>query len=357
MPSAITDSGIAHFINAILPELVSVDDGLARAIGINEIRSADIKSSQLKAIERYLDLSRQHYQAIAKVGTDATALSNEVVAASSSAKTSLQSAEADSRKIRDLRASALRLSNGTKTSPALSAILKESQEALGQIKLALSGANESAGAIGSLKEEIERHETAASKAVSGLDEQNAKARDILNNATQAGLAGAYKLEREKLARQQFWYALTFYGIIAAIILYAAVFIVPIASEVIINHRADESTSIGDSALLLFVRILIVLPAFWALIFTNKRFVYLETLQMDYAAKAVTALAYTGYRDEMGDDITLSAKLRGGLVERFIEHPSRLLVAGQEPDISYDGDSPTNGTSKSREPSDSLNQDE
>ena len=46
--------------------------------------------------------------------------------------------------------------------------------------------------------------------------------------------------------------------------------------------------------------------------------------MDYAAKATTALAYFGYRDEMDEDANLSAKLKDGLIARFIEHPSRLL---------------------------------
>lgn len=46
--------------------------------------------------------------------------------------------------------------------------------------------------------------------------------------------------------------------------------------------------------------------------------------MDYAAKAATALAYSGYREEMEEDPSLSSKLKNGLVVRFVEHPERLL---------------------------------
>jgi hypothetical protein len=61
--------------------------------------------------------------------------------------------------------------------------------------------------------------------------------------------------------------------------------------------------------------------------------------MDYAAKANTALAYTGYRDELNNDPALSSKLRDGLVVRFLEHPERLLsrsAGSEEVDLSPNG---------------------
>lgn len=323
MPSAINDSGMIHFINSVLPELVSVDESLSRAIGINEIRAADIKSSQLKAIERYVDWAKQAYGTISSHRSDSMTNAKVVEANLSGTNAQLLEAQANSRKIQELRATALRLSNGTKNSPALSSILKDAQAKLTDIEAARESADNAAQAAKELRAELERRQIDANDAVDSLQEQGKKARDILNNATQAGLAGAYKIERDQLARQQLWYAIVFYGIISLVIAYAAFFIVPIASQIIVIGD-DKSEPIAESALLLFVRILIVLPAFWALIFTNKRFVYIETLQMDYAAKAVTALAYSGYRDEMGDDVALSNRLRGGLVDRFIEHPSRLL---------------------------------
>ncbi len=86
----------------------------------------------------------------------------------------------------------------------------------------------------------------------------------------------------------------------------------------------NAASLAESALLLLVRTLILAPAIAALIFTVRRHSKLETLQMDYAAKANTALAYSGYKDEVSDDPGLSRKLRDGLIVRFIEHPERLL---------------------------------
>ena len=60
------------------------------------------------------------------------------------------------------------------------------------------------------------------------------------------------------------------------------------------------------------------------------------MQMDYAAKATTALAYFGYKDEMDQDPTLSTKLKDGLIARFIEHPSRLLGRKVESSASIVG---------------------
>ena len=159
----------------------------------------------------------------------------------------------------------------------------------------------------------------------------------MNNATQAGLASAYKSEREHLQTQQNWFSYVFYGIILAIVAYAAIFILPIA-ENIFRTNGTNTLAMKENALLLLVRFFILIPAVWALIFTNKRYITLEALLMDYAAKANTALAYSGYRDEMGDDIDLSKRLKDGLLMRFLEHPSRLLGSSGEDhkDFSFFG---------------------
>ena len=88
--------------------------------------------------------------------------------------------------------------------------------------------------------------------------------------------------------------------------------------------------------MLAVRIVVIAPAFWALVFTNRRYINLETLQMDYAAKTTTALAYFGYKDEMEQDPSLSTRLKDGLVARFVEHPSRLLGKKVESSASVVG---------------------
>ena len=332
MPSAITDSGVTHFVIATLPELVEVDEALSKAAGINEVRSAEIKSSQLRAIERYVDWAKLNSNSLSASRQNA-----EKSAADSSKDRDqiaklVADAQADAKKIQDIRTQALRLGSGTKTSPPLSSIIKDAQDKVVEVEAMKNGIADSRNDLEKVVSRIDQISKLAESAIENLELHEKQAKGILNNATQAGLAGAYKIEREKLAKQQLYYAGAFYGIILSVVLYAAFFIVPIASKIIVNNE-HSSTTIGESALLLFVRILIVLPAFWALIFTNKRFVYLETLQMDYAAKAATALAYSGYRDEMEEDTALSHRLKDGLVARFVEHPSRLLGDKIESSIS------------------------
>ena len=119
------------------------------------------------------------------------------------------------------------------------------------------------------------------------------------------------------------------------LLYAAIFLLPIFRD-LLGLNGGEKVSAQESALMLFVRLVILSPVVWALVFTNRRFRYLETLQMDYAAKTSTALAYSGYIDEMEADPELRKRLKDGLVLRFLEHPSRLLGKKEEVDISSSG---------------------
>lgn len=98
--------------------------------------------------------------------------------------------------------------------------------------------------------------------------------------------------------------------------------------------AEEAGTLAeDNAIILLARTLVLVPAVWGLIFTNRRYENLEIMQMDYAAKATTALAYSGYRDEMNDDPLLSKQLKDGLIARFLEHPSRLLGNKAESSMS------------------------
>ena len=348
MPSAITDSGITHFVIATLPDLVEVDEALSKAAGINEIRSAEIKSSQLRAIERYVDWSKNNSASVTTLRQNAEKSAAEASRDRDQVSKLVADAQADVKKIKEIRTQALRLGSGTKTSPPISSIIKDAQDKVAEVDEMRNHISSSRDNLEKISHRIEEICGLSEIAIERLESHERQAKDILNNATQAGLAGAYKIEREKLAKQQLYYAGAFYGIILSVVLYAAFFIVPIASKIITNNHT-QNTTIGETSLLLFVRILIVLPAFWALLFTNKRFVYLETLQMDYAAKAATALAYSGYRDEMEEDTTLSHRLKDGLVARFVEHPSRLLGEKLESNISIIDKEGTKVISESHSP--------
>ena len=317
------DAGIENFIQNVLPSLVDTEERLAKAVGIGAMRTSDIKNSQVRAINQILDRAEVQGKtatgivAALKSENDELDIEKERLVAAAAA------AAEDIKKIQDTVKLAEKLARGNVSQNPLEALVRTARDKSDQIDKALQYA-QTAEATAVSSAAISKEMGEKSKAtLEGLEASNLKAVDILNNVTQAGLAGAYKTEREHLKKQQDWFSYVFYGIILAVILYAAVFILPIVQDILTKNGGDD-LAVKENALLLLVRFLIITPAIWALIFTNKRYVTLEALQMDYAAKASTALAYSGYRDEMSDDIDLSKRLKDGLLMRFLEHPSRLL---------------------------------
>lgn len=317
------EGGPENFTQATLPALVDVETKLIQAVGVGEYKIPQIKNAQVRALDQIIDRANR-----AQVDATATteAIEKQLETVSSlvlSTNESAKAAAADSQKVADIRKLADKLAKGNVGQNPLEQSVRTAREKLEEIDKVLANSVSAEAEGVKLSKSSVLKEAEIGEILKRLAQTDDKARSILNTATQAGLAGAYKLEREKLERQQKWFAVGFYGIIASIILYAIIFIIPLISRVFENNPRQIITA-AESAFLLVVRIVVIAPAFWALVFTNRRYTNLETLQMDYAAKATTALAYFGYRDEMDEDANLSAKLKDGLIARFIEHPSRLL---------------------------------
>lgn len=333
VPSSL-ETSTAQFVQNILPGLVQVETRLMNAVGTAAITAENIRNQQVKAIGR-LQLDAEHlYNTLRGVVAKGQKEAKEASDNSQAIRTVLASATSDSQKIADVRKIAERLSRGNSGQNPLEALVRSARDRSDEIDAIRDRAQkseavavESANAAGAALLDAEQFKKL-------LERSNEEADSILRNATQAGLAGAYKTERDKLAKEQNRFALAFYGIIIFIVLYAAVFLVPIFQNLI--EAGGKRLSAENGALMLLVRLAVLSPVLWALIFTNRRFRYLETLQMDYAAKTSTALAYSGYIDEMKADPELSKRLKDGLVLRFLEHPSRLLGKKQEVDFSSSG---------------------
>jgi hypothetical protein len=317
------DAGIESFIQNVLPQLVEVEDKLIKAVGVSALRTADIKNSQVRAINQILDRAQIQGNEATNIAKAIREENKEIGAEKERLIEVLEAASADRKKIEEIAKQAEKLARGNSSQNALENLVRTARSKSDEINDVLTSVKASQEAAATAAKMALDSSEKSKTSLDGLDASDKKAFGILNNVTQAGLAGAYKTEREHLQRQQDRFSLVFYGIIISVIVYAAIFILPIVSKILTVNGATD-LAVKENALLLLVRFLIVTPAIWALIFTNKRYVTLEALQMDYAAKASTALAYSGYRDEMGDDVDLSKRLKDGLLMRFLEHPSRLL---------------------------------
>lgn len=328
------DSGTAHFVQNVLPPLVDVERRLMEAIGTSAFNVQQIKNQQIKAIDRLQSNATTVYGRAHKAMEDAEQAAANAAKNLENLDGILSSASTDSEKVGEIRKLAEKLSRGNASQNPLEALVRTARERSEEIDAIKARAAHSEKAAAASAETSAKHQAESAVSLESLQASDQQADDILRNATQAGLAGAYKIERDNLAREQTKFALAFYGIILAIIAYAAVFLLPIFRDMIGvngNHISGQ-----DGALMLFVRLAILSPVVWALFFTNRRFRYLETLQMDYAAKTSTALAYSGYIDEMDADPELSKRLKDGLVMRFLEHPSRLLGKKDEESRSSSG---------------------
>lgn len=339
------DAGLEHFVQNTLPALVDVEQRLIKSVGSEAFNIQDIKNSQVRSLNKIVDQAQLSGN---KISVSAKNLEDIRTASSANVdniKQFLEQAAADQKKISDTWKAAEKLARGNPTQNSLESLVRKAREKSDEIDELLSKITESEKKSKAAADNSKQFEIESNSVKSALEEANKKALGILNNATQAGLAGAYKTERDNLKKEQRIFSFVFYGIIGLIILYAAVFILPIVNE-IFKEKTSTELAIKENSLLLLVRFLILTPAVWALIFTNKRYVYLEALQMDYAAKANTALAYSGYRDEMLDDGELSKLLKDGLLQRFLEHPSRLLK-GSEAGSSFLGIKSNNDQKRSQ----------
>ena len=316
-------AGPESFVQTTLTALVEIERQLISAIGVGEYKIQDIKNAQVRALNQIVDRADMNQKTIIANSNKLTDYLKTAADLSASVSESAKVAVTDTTKIGEIRKQAEKLAKGNPSQNPLEAVVRIAREKLAFVEDALTTATNAANSAGTAAGTAIEKEDAVQKVLDRLSATDEKAKSILSTATQAGLAGAYKLEREKLEKQQRWFAWGFYGIIALIIVYAVAYIIPLISRVF-EHNGQNNITTTESAFMLAVRIVVIAPAFWALVFTSRRFTNLETLQMDYAAKATTALAYFGYKDEMDQDTSLSTKLKDGLIARFIEHPSRLL---------------------------------
>jgi hypothetical protein len=314
-----------------LPQLVDVEDRLNRAVGAAEFKIAEIKNQQVRSLKQIIDRANASKSNLDSLLETTKKEKSELFGSADEVSKAVISVSASQKKIFDIAALAEKLANGHARQGSLESLVRNARAKSDEIETLLAAITTSKNDAEIAVENAKGSSARAEAELNGLNRSNKKADEILNNATQAGLAGAYKIEREHLKTQQNWFGYVFYGTIISIIIYAAVFLIPIARDLLVPNGATGIAS-AENAGLLLVRLLILTPAIWALIFTNRRYSNLESLQMDYAAKAATALAYSGYRDEMGDDADLNKRLKDGLLIRFLEHPSRLLKNGAKDDV-------------------------
>lgn len=320
--------GIEFFVKNFVTRMVEGELSLLRAVGHTKVVVNSVRDDHLKALQDSVEVASLLVERTRADRRDIDTQRQTIERATKDLSELEAKASANVLAVEKIRTVAQKLASGdARTQLSLERLIKDSRSKYAEAADTVAKINSVFDTSKELSGQMEVQNAEMDAMLKRLSDIEVKADLVLRGATQAGLAGAYKIERDRLHREQLYFTCAFYIGIVAVVVYATIFIFPIFRQLVSSPSA-QAISISDAAILVLARTVVIAPAIWALVFTNARHSKLEILQMDYAAKANTALAYSGYKDELSENKDLSDRLMGGLLVRFIEHPERLLKAGR-----------------------------
>ncbi len=213
-------------------------------------------------------------------------------------------------------------------------VLSERKEELDESRdRAVEAANEAEKASGLIKNNLERAEDLLQMLEGAHEKQGELFNDFekkreqienyLKNANKVGLAKAFQDKREQLTWIWIAWAIVFIVDVITIFLLGWNYIFPL-----VENGVDIKSMIA--------RITLVSPLIWLAWFAAIQYSRVLRLSEDYAFKEAAAMAYVGYRDEMGDDKELVRLLQEYAIRTFGDNPSRLLAKQAERVSPVDG---------------------
>lgn len=142
---------------------------------------------------------------------------------------------------------------------------------------------------------------------------------VLEGTSKAGLAASFRNRRESLEKSQILWSIAFtFGILLLIVTAVAT----TTGYLQIPNLVSEDGKINAWAVI--VRVLINGPAVWFTWFAARQYGFTMRLIEDYAFKEASALAFVGYKREMGDDSEMLKLLRESAIKNFSSSPTRML---------------------------------
>ncbi|MBK8815863.1 MAG: hypothetical protein IPN42_10330, partial [Methylococcaceae bacterium] len=158
------------------------------------------------------------------------------------------------------------------------------------------------------------------KKIKSLEEQ---ALFVLEGSSKAGLAASFAARRNTLEKSiSYWK----YGFIVGIIfLIAGIFL---TTTGIINLTPLIKADGTIDAWSVLARILLTGPAVWFTWFVARQYSHTMRLIEDYAFKEASALAFVGYKREMGEDQEMIKLLRETAIKNFGSPPTRMLSVSE-----------------------------
>lgn len=137
--------------------------------------------------------------------------------------------------------------------------------------------------------------------------------ELLAGANKAGLASSFSTKRQEQTRVLYFWAAVFVIGIIGLVSMGLFDLLPLLS-----NEEPSLTSI-------LARFLIASPLIWLSWFAARQYGHTTRIREDYAFKEAAAMAYVGYRDEMGEDKELLAQLQSSAIKNFGSNPTELLL--------------------------------
>jgi hypothetical protein len=315
------ESGPLHFVQTTMPALLLCEERLFKAVGHYYFHVREIKDRQVREIQKLAEESVE-YREESRKSSEAIRGSEEKSGEILSSLQVLNSQAGEAAlKISETKSLVDKLASGDGRGKSLEALKRTAE---GKVETIDGVLGKAAAASEKAEESLKKLEEAAGRfeeTKSDIDLIRAEAEAVLSLSNQAGLAGSYLRESRKLAVRSYIFTGILYATAVAAALIAAFYVLPSLEHSISANGGSLAERAIPVALL---RATVLAPLVYILYFTTRQISALETLRMDYAEKAAASLAYSGYKDEMSEDISLLERLRGSLLLKFAEHPERLL---------------------------------
>ena len=320
VPSSI-ESGAAHFVQTTLPALLLCEERLFKAVGNHYYQVREVKDRQVREIQKLAEEAIEFRDGALEARTGSQKAKSDADGALASLSAAKVVADASLSHIQDIKNQLEKLASGDGRGKSLEALKRTADQKLEAIERVLANAEKASKSASSSVSELEGAQ-AAFKSIQGeIDTLKKEATSVLSLSNQAGLARSYLKESSKLATKSYIFTSILYATAIATAFIAAFYVLPTLEH---NIGANGKSAMADALPFTLLRATVLAPLVYVLYFTTRQVSSLETLRMDYAEKAAASLAYSGYKDEMSEDVSLLERLRGSLLLKFAEHPERLL---------------------------------
>ncbi len=140
---------------------------------------------------------------------------------------------------------------------------------------------------------------------------------LLVSANQVGLAGSFQRKRQQCRWMVILWAIIFWiGIVSLCFLgYKEIF-------PLVKANADPLTIASHFFL--------AAPVIWLTWFAARQYGHSSLIYEDYAFKESTAMAFVGYRNEMGQDPDMLKLLQKSAIRNFAANPTLLILKNADP---------------------------